>query len=124
MKPLHQASIEFLWFDDETPPARFPLYIWPTLGALREANGLGARSNIYGLCWQGQGQTFAAIHLAATKLQPDVVAHECEHAANQLRRTLRLDDDEADEEANAEIAGLLNHLVIKEIAKLSEYEKQ
>ena len=51
-------------------------------------------------------------------LQADVIAHECEHAAEQLRRTLKLDDDEHDEETNAEITGLLNHLVMEELAKI------
>lgn len=51
-------------------------------------------------------------------LQADVIAHECEHAAAQLRRTLKLGDEAHDEETNAEIIGLLNHLVMTEIAEL------
>jgi hypothetical protein len=50
----------------------------------------------------------------ALALLPVVVAV----AAAQLRRTLGLDDDEHDEETNAEITGLLNHLVMEELAKI------
>jgi hypothetical protein len=117
-EPLHSTSIDFLLFEDAKQPIKFLLFVWRTLPEMRSANGLDSKARAYGLCYQSKSQTFAAIHLAATVLQADVIAHECEHAAAQLRRTLKLDDDEHDEETNAEITGLLNHLVMEELAKI------
>lgn len=117
--PLHFAQVPFLLFDGGQA-VTFRLYIWPTLKAMRAANGRGVRDYAVGLCWQRKGRLFASIHLAKTYLAHDVIIHECNHAAAQLRRLLHLDDDEHDEETNCEIAGLFARLVVDEVRKVAE----
>lgn len=118
--PIHCAEI-VLWKDvrHKHKDVHVRVYVWRTLGEMREINGMRRTEKVYALCWQQTHKVFAELHFAATALQSDLIAHEQIHAMEHLSRLLDLDmEDHEDEEIKCEIGGLLNYLVTDELAKV------
>ena len=90
--------------------------IWPTLRALREANGMSARTKCYAYIqpwlYKDASGVSGEMHFAANHLNHEMTEHECTHLKRLIFDELELElHDADDEEICAELSGQLSAAV-------------